>query len=195
MRRSFILLLWLTIVPLCVSDVIAASVTLSWTAPGNNGMVGQATAYDIRYSTVPITDANWALATKVTNPPIPKPAGNKEFFKITGLLPSTTYYFALKSADSKPNWSTLSNNAVKTTCSGVCVGMTGNINGSLDGRVDLSDLILLVMYLQSAGSQLTYTICTEEANMDGSANGVIDLSDLSRMVAYLTSGSLLAACP
>ncbi|MFZ1682752.1 MAG: fibronectin type III domain-containing protein [Candidatus Zixiibacteriota bacterium] len=195
MRRSFILLLWLTIVPLCVSDVIAASVTLSWTAPGNNGMVGQATAYDIRYSTVPITDANWALATKVTSPPVPKPAGNRELLKINGLLPGITYYFALKTADSKPNWSSLSNNAVKTTCTGICAGMTGNINGSLDGRTDLSDLMLLVQYLQSPAAASFYTICTEEANVDGSANGVVDLSDLSRLVLFLSSGVPVATCP
>ena len=195
MRRSYFLLLWLTIVPLCVSDVFAASATLSWTAPGNNGMVGQATAYDIRYATVPITDANWAIATKVTNPPIPKPAGNRELFKITGLAPGTTYYLALRAADSKPNWSAVSNNAVKTTCTGVCSGVTGNINGSPDGRTDLSDLILLVTYLQSAGTQSMYTICTEEGNVDGSANGIIDLADLARLVSYLTTGTPLANCP
>jgi hypothetical protein len=73
--------------------------------------------------------------------------------------------------------------------------MTGNINGSPDGRTDLSDLILLVMYLQSPGSAALYTICTEEGNVDGSANGVIDLADLSRMVTYLTSGAPLVNCP
>ena len=195
MRNCLVFLLWLTILPLCRSDVFAASVNLKWTAPGSNGMVGRASQYDIRYSSVPVTEATWPLATKVTNPPVPKPAGNTEYFTITGLLPGATYYVALKAADAVPNWSPLSNVAVKTTCTGVCVGMTGNVDGSRDNVVNLTDLALLLAYLSNPASTITATFCVEEANVDGSAGGIINLSDLSRMISFLSTGKPLATCP
>jgi hypothetical protein len=182
---------------LCASELWSATgtVTLSWTAPGDNGLVGIASQYDIRYSTSPITNANWAAAAKVLNLPAPRPAGNREIFKVTGLLPATTYYLALKTADSKPNWSVLSNNAFKTTCPVGCNGTNGNINGSSDGRVDLADLALLTLYLTDTNARTIYTFCTEMGNVNGSTDGVIDIADLSRMVAYMVSGVPVAPCP
>ncbi|RME25551.1 MAG: hypothetical protein D6800_07485, partial [Candidatus Zixiibacteriota bacterium] len=91
------------------------AVTLHWLAPGDDGDAGTASQYDIRYSTQPITDANWALATQVTGEPAPQPAGSAETFTVTGLQPSTTYYFAIKAADEVPNWSALSNVISVTT--------------------------------------------------------------------------------
>ncbi|PWB76164.1 hypothetical protein C3F09_01035 [candidate division GN15 bacterium] len=93
------------------------SVTLTWTAPGDDGTTGTATTYDLRYSTSTITDANWAAATQVTSEPSPKAAGNAEAFTVTGLNASTTYYFAIKTADEIPNWSGLSNIASRATTS------------------------------------------------------------------------------
>ncbi len=191
MRRYFGLLVWLTISLSGVSYAAAAEATLRWTAPGNDGTIGQATTYDICYSTALITAANWVQATHVVNPPSPKPSGTKEVLKVTGLLPATTYYFAIKTADSRPNWSAVSNNAVKTTCPVDCVEFTGNVDGSTDGLVDLRDLSLLVVYLTGTGVS---TICIEQGNVDGSINGVVDLTDLSRLVAYMTAGTPLARC-
>ena len=87
----------------------AVSVTLRWTAPGDDGMVGRAKAYVLRYSTAPITDANFANATPVAAVPAPMPAGSLEAFQVTGLVLSTGYYFALKAVDAAGNWSGLSN--------------------------------------------------------------------------------------
>ena len=44
---------------LAVVGATTDSVTLSWTAPGDDGDVGTAATYDIRYSTSPITEATW----------------------------------------------------------------------------------------------------------------------------------------
>lgn len=85
------------------------SITLNWIATGDDGNIGTATSYDIRYSTLNITDANWADATQVNNEPAPKIAGSSETFTITGLSPDTTYYFAIKVVDEVPNASGLSN--------------------------------------------------------------------------------------
>lgn len=190
--RCFGLLLGLAIACLGASSLFAIDATLTWTAPGNDGTIGQATTYDIRYSVAFITDANWAQATPVPNLPAPKPAGTKESFKVTNLSPATTYYFAIKTADATPNWSALSNIAIKTTCLVSCVGLTGNIDGSTNGIVDLGDLSLLVAYLSTSQTAVN---CFEQANVDGSADGVVDLTDLARMVSYMTAGFLLAPCP
>lgn len=195
MKRYYGLLLWPTIALLSATNAVPAVATLSWTAPGNDGTVGQATTYDIRYSIAPISDANWSQATHAINPPVPKPSGSREIFQVSGLLSATTYYFAIKTADAKPNWSALSNIAVETTCPVSCVDFTGNVNGSIDGIVDLGDLSLLTAYLIAPQSTGVYSICSEQANVDGSTDGVIDLSDLSRLLAYLLSGTPLAHCP
>ena len=100
---------------LIVGDVTTDSVTLTWTAPGDDGNVGTATTYDIRYSTSPITETNWGSAIQVTGEPAPKMAGTPETFAVTGLLSSTTYYLALKTADEVPNWSGFSNITSVTT--------------------------------------------------------------------------------
>ncbi len=93
----------------------ATAVTLTWTAPGDDGNVGQAASYDIRYSTTPITDVNFASATPAAGAPTPSMAGTTESFDITGLQPATTYFFALKTSDAAGNVSALSNVATKTT--------------------------------------------------------------------------------
>ncbi len=93
----------------------ATAVTLEWTAPGDDADVGQATAYQIRYSTSPLTAVNFASASLVTNPPAPQPAGSTESWSVTNLQPSTTYFFALKTTDEAGNQSTISNITTKTT--------------------------------------------------------------------------------
>ena len=108
--------------PANITNLVAAastqnSVTLTWTAPGDDGSVGTASSYDLRYSTAAITDANWDAATQVTSESAPRAAGNAESFTVTSLNASTTYYFAVKTADEIPNWSGLSNVASRATTS------------------------------------------------------------------------------
>jgi hypothetical protein len=100
---------------LASSSPTATSVTLTWTAPGDDGTVGTAAEYDIRYSTSVITNANFDAADQASNPPTPSLAGSGETFVVTGLAEQTTYYFALKAADEVPNWSGLSNVVTGTT--------------------------------------------------------------------------------
>ena len=96
------------------------SVNLSWSAPGedNNSTSTAATAYDIRYSTAALTEANWGSATTVSGEPTPAVMGTTQSMQISGLTAGTTYYFGLKSVDASGNWSALSNVAVLTIPSG-----------------------------------------------------------------------------
>jgi hypothetical protein len=93
----------------------SASITLNWTAPGDDGDIGTAAVYDIRYSTNLINSSNWESAVQVQNEPAPSPAGNMESFRVYNLSQNTTYYFAMKAADEAGNWSGLSNVAVVST--------------------------------------------------------------------------------
>lgn len=107
--------------PAPVTDLAATAIdanqlTLAWTASGDDGTTGSATAYDIRYSTDPITgDVSFAGATAVEQSLAPKPAGQAESLVVPGLTAATRYYFALKVADEVPNTATLSNVLEATT--------------------------------------------------------------------------------
>ncbi|HET9951496.1 MAG TPA: fibronectin type III domain-containing protein [Candidatus Eisenbacteria bacterium] len=100
---------------LSVTGATGTSLSLSWTAPGDDGSTGTAASYDIRYSTSPITSANWASATTVTGEPAPSAAGTAQAFVVTGLSPSRTYYVAIKTTDDRSNVSALSNVPSGTT--------------------------------------------------------------------------------
>jgi hypothetical protein len=100
------------------------SITLTWTAPGDDGTSDTATSYDIRYSdTGAIDETNWDLATQAVGEPMPSPAGTAESFVVTGLVPNTTYWFALKTIDNVGLASAISNSPAETTISGVTVSI------------------------------------------------------------------------
>jgi len=100
---------------LAVTDAAGTKLTLSWTAPGDDGGEGTAHGYDLRYATETITEANWASATPVEGEPVPSPAGSAEQMTVAGLEYGTRYYFALKTTDNGGNVSGLSNVAAGKT--------------------------------------------------------------------------------
>ena len=116
-----------TLLVLAASTVLCAvseaadwnAITLTWTAPGDDGSTGLASQYDIRYSTSAISGTDtttwWSQATQCTGEPTPLTAGTTQSFAITGLQASKTYYLMLKTADETPNWSGFSNVAVRAT--------------------------------------------------------------------------------
>jgi len=94
---------------LAISDSTSNTITLAWTAPGDDGNAGTASQYDIRYSTSVVTEVNWDSAEEVTDAPKPKLGGSGERFVVVGLRSDTEYHFAIKVGDEVPNWSGLSN--------------------------------------------------------------------------------------
>ena len=52
---------------------------------------------------------NWNNSINVYNEPEPQEAGTSESYTVTGLTRGTTYYFALKTVDDRPNTSDISN--------------------------------------------------------------------------------------
>ena len=134
------------ITDLATSSPTTSSITLTWTAPGDDGNVGTASEYDIRYSTSAITEANWGAATQCSGEPAPQVAGTSESYIVTGLSSGTQYYFAIKTGDEENNWSPLSNVASGTTESGF-LGARGGGGAPRDSDGDgLSDLDELITY-------------------------------------------------
>src|SRR5690349_5070106 len=54
------------------------SLTLTWTAPGDDGTLGTAFSYDFRISTSPITDDGFDSATAIPDVPPPMPASTRQ---------------------------------------------------------------------------------------------------------------------
>ncbi|MFN8548946.1 MAG: hypothetical protein U0527_13500, partial [Candidatus Eisenbacteria bacterium] len=87
----------------------ANSVRLTWTATGDDGRIGTAASYDLRFSTTPISADNFADAEPVPFEGTPLPAGASESTEVFGLTPRTAHYFALEVIDESGNRSALSN--------------------------------------------------------------------------------------
>ncbi|MEA2081321.1 MAG: lamin tail domain-containing protein, partial [Elusimicrobiota bacterium] len=89
-------------------------INLSWTATGDDGTIGAASSYVIRYNTVEISTTNWASSTAVTQSWAPQVSTSIEWHTVTGLTAGTTYYFAIKAKDEVGNTSDISNSPSAT---------------------------------------------------------------------------------
>ena len=98
-----------TVTDLRVLSPTPTSLTLRWTAPGDDGDEGFAVSYDLRGAIGPITGENFdgAVAVDLENPPLPPGATESE--TIDSLEPGQSYFFALKTRDDAGNVSGLSN--------------------------------------------------------------------------------------
>ncbi|WP_332461318.1 fibronectin type III domain-containing protein [Leptospira chreensis] len=103
-----------TIAPSNITDLVATPMSVSriqlrWTAPGSVGVLGQASAYEIRRSSSPITNnLQCDAATGIAHTMIPKSSGLLEIKEIDGHLPQSTYYFCVRAIDSsglRNSWS------------------------------------------------------------------------------------------
>jgi hypothetical protein len=106
-------LLALTVSLYAATAGATTGVKLHWTAPGDDGLLGRATLYDVRYSSVAITPTNFALAKVVTGLPAPSMPGSQDSVSVLGLTAGVPYYFAIKTGDDANNWSAISNLLLK----------------------------------------------------------------------------------
>lgn len=96
------------------------SVTVSWTAVGDDGDQGRASSHALRYSLSPIeTDADFNQATPVGGLGEPAEAGTLESAILTGLQPGTNYHVALRVADNQGNAVRSASLMVQTQVQGV----------------------------------------------------------------------------
>ncbi len=122
-----------------VAQVTETSITLAWTAPGDDSLTGQATRYDVRRSLSPIsTLADFLLATPVTGVQAPAISGSTESAVASGLTPGTTYWFALRTADEAGNLSGLSNIVFASTLASTDVERPAPVSLALAGTGNTS---------------------------------------------------------
>ncbi|MFH1283878.1 MAG: PKD domain-containing protein [bacterium] len=109
-----------TVPPFAVNDLFASnptvnSVTLTWTATGDDGIDGTAEMYDVRYATFSIDKFNWDRASEAQGEPQPQSSGMLESFTVTDLTYNTAYFFAIMVMDNAGNISEISNVTSETT--------------------------------------------------------------------------------
>ncbi|MBI4676746.1 MAG: hypothetical protein HY748_04115 [Elusimicrobia bacterium] len=141
-----------TVMNLHATATMEGEVLLSWTAPGEDGGTGQAASYELRYSTMPITNISEYLEASTVTTPSPGPAGSTETLRIAGLAGNTSFYFALRAFDSAGNPSALSNTAVVRTP--FIVRSAAMINGNPELLMIASNIepaVVLIDTTSSAG--------------------------------------------
>lgn len=167
--------------PAAVSNLSATSVTgtgltLNWTSPGDDGTTGTATSYEIRYSTSPYVLANFTLGTVVSFPPSPSVAGTAQTKAVTGLSPSTEYFFALRTTDDAGNVSPLSN----------------GLNVFTTAAADVTPPAAVANLSVSAPAPTSLTVSWTAPGDDGST-GTVSAYDLRRSTSTINSGNFTSA--
>lgn len=134
------------------------TVTLHWTAPGDDGDQGQASRYELRYYHIPLTLLNWTQTTELFPRPTPEAAGNQQTY--TAAVPPGTWYFGIRTADEVPNWSGISNvvsieytnpdmtapsrvsdlRAVSSTASSITLAWTASGDDAAEGTADAYEI-------------------------------------------------------
>jgi hypothetical protein len=105
-----------TIANLAAGSTTSDSVALTWTAPGDDDMKGNATGYVVKYSSIGrITADNWSLATTYPQSWNPAENGTAETHVVTGLTSGTEYWFAVEAYDDADNFGGVSNSPSSTT--------------------------------------------------------------------------------
>lgn len=96
-----------------VQGSLGGRVTLAWTAPGNDGNVGTASHYEIRYASSPAFDWSGFSGAGLwkSSRPVSGLYGTAEAEEAAGLFGGVTYYFRLKAYDFNGNAGPLSNTA------------------------------------------------------------------------------------
>jgi hypothetical protein len=179
------------------------SLTLSWTAPGDDGNTGRATSYDLRYRPTGITGVDtvgwWSGATQVTGEPVPSTAGATDQMVVAGLTQGTTYYFIVRALDEVANVSGFSNVAVGTTQS--CNAPTsapGNLNAVADtGQVTVtwsgSDPLAVSLNLYRATGSGAWSATPYRSNLPLSQTSFVD-TNVSPGTTYHYRATWMGAC-
>lgn len=124
----------IALLPLVESPVeaqtLTSAVTLLWTATGDNGLVGQASKYDLRYTANAVVGTDtlgwWNTAAMVNMAGrVPPPSGSRDSAVVAGLVLGKKYYAILRIGDAAGNWSGYSNVATIDLTKGIAEVDTG----------------------------------------------------------------------
>ena len=147
-------------------NVGSSSAQFKWTAPGADGLVEPATSYDFRMATSSITLATWGTKARVLGTPTPGQPGTQETFTLTGLTPSTAYYFAIRGVDSLGVLSQFFNIVATTTLASGNPGITGvSFYPKIDGiAIPANRNFTITLYNAGTASQAYQFTGTADSN-------------------------------
>ncbi|UCD94839.1 MAG: hypothetical protein JSU69_01955, partial [Candidatus Zixiibacteriota bacterium] len=147
-----------------IVDLDAASgfnlgeIYLTWTATGDDGSVGTADRYEVRYSGAEFTGTGWDGAILSDVEPTPFPAGARMSCVLSGLQPGERYYVAVKAYDDADNESGISNVVSAISQYDIALGSDDTINirsPGLNSAVSNSQPYLVVENVDGT-SPITY---------------------------------------
>jgi hypothetical protein len=182
------------------------SIRLHWTAPGDDGTIGRAAHYEVRFheeSLGPIdNNLKWSQAILAGGAPIPSPTGTIDSISIQGLPYGARYYFCVRSFDEVDNQSPLSNSisiaTSDTGAPGYCDYLIGDISG--DGQRIGGDVTYGVRYFKGLGAAPMDSCYIDSISaylyVAGDVNGNCEFrgSDITRLVAYFKGAAQLTYC-
>ncbi len=92
-----------------ITGRLAGTVNLTWTSPGDNGNSGNILNGEYRMEYSQDANANWGDSSNYTLQWLTNTTpGSYEVVTLNDLDPGAAYYFWMKTADERPNWSELS---------------------------------------------------------------------------------------
>ncbi len=101
---------------------VDGSISLVWTAPGDDGSEGRAASYIVKTSVYPIlTEEDWNDAEGKPGEPIPSPAGTVERMTIRNLISASYVYVGMRAVDDFFNLSPIGN-SIKVLVRGIDIG-------------------------------------------------------------------------
>lgn len=102
-----------TVTNLTVGDAGSNWLTLTWSAPTDNGVIR---SYAVRYAAAPVVDeADWEAATPAGGEAFPVGPGDAMMWRVENLAAETTYFFSLRATDDYGNQGELSNSPAGAT--------------------------------------------------------------------------------
>jgi hypothetical protein len=150
------------ITDLTITGATSNSVTLQWTAPGDDGNLGKVAGYTLAWSNGSSTNTTTFLPTQF--------AGGTETFTLTsGIVPATTYSFSITSTDRAGNVSSLSTNNPSVTTPGIASG-----SGWMTPGV-ITDFMVVPGSLANNSVQLTWTAPLITSSYSGTMKPAYDL--------------------
>jgi hypothetical protein len=133
-----------TIAPAAITDLtggpgeVDGSLSLEWTAPGDDGTEGRAASYVVKTSVYPIvTEQDWVQADGKPGEPIPDPAGTRERMTIRNLGSANYVYVSMRAVDDFFNVSPIGN-CSRALVRGIDIGgraLNGTTGEAVEGIV------------------------------------------------------------
>lgn len=183
--------------PDTITDLVASDgpgnsqVTVEWTAVGDDGNVGTADAYLLKYSTQPITnDTDFNNATTYSQTWTPQASGNTENFVLDMPSAGTLYYFSVKAIDDSTNYSPFGN--VDSATSGdSSTSVSPNVKAAADGLVTYSFTYNIISPAFTGNDSFRLIV---PATWGTVSNGIVEMElDGSPYTGFTISGQQITA--